>query len=162
MRREEVATAEHAEVLRQEAQDARADAERKADRLLDEAEHKANEIIEEAKTAAEAGTVLSLTRSDGSHSARRDSIDTQLANLRKAFGALGGLVPALVDGADNGGPAQQALQEAGADAGAEDEPAPERGVTQGKDAAGPRPDKAANPKGAASTGTSDELTGVPS
>jgi cell division septum initiation protein DivIVA len=159
VRREEVATAEHAEMLRQEAQEFRAEAERKADRLLEEAERRSNEIVEEARAAAERARAES-EREVMAAMARRDSIDTQLANLRKAFGALGGLVPALVDGADNGGPSPEARQEAGPDRGTEDGPDAERGATQGKAAAGPRPDDAATPEGVAGTGTSDELTEV--
>ena len=98
---EEAAAEEHAAQIRVDAQELRAETDRKVHRQLAEAERQARETVEAAEVAAE------RTRVESAHEvataiALRDGIESQLASLRRAFGALGTVPPAVGVPTDNG------------------------------------------------------------
>ncbi|MEO6713751.1 MAG: hypothetical protein ABIM89_10025 [Mycobacteriales bacterium] len=80
---------EQAEQLRLESQKMRADAERKAARQLEEAERQAREIVADAQARADKVSAESA-RELAAATQRRDSINSQLSNVRQMLATLGG------------------------------------------------------------------------
>lgn len=80
---------DQAEQLRLESQKLRADAERKAARQLEEAERQAREIVAEAQARADKVSAESA-RELAAATQRRDSINSQLTNVRQMLATLGG------------------------------------------------------------------------
>ena len=108
-----------AEQLRLEAEKLRADADRKSQRTLDEAQRQADEIVAEAKANAERIRSES-ERELSAATQRRDSINSQLTNVRQMLATLTGA--SLPNPFAAGGP-----DDAGAPAG--DKPATDKPTT---------------------------------
>ena len=113
--------AQRAEQLRLEAEKLRADSDRKSKRTLDEANRRAEEIVAQAKATAERIRTES-ERELAASTQRRDSINSQLTNVRQMLATLTGasLPDALwVDPADDqtdqaGTPSPELAVESGA------------------------------------------------
>jgi cell division septum initiation protein DivIVA len=95
------AVSHRAEQLRLEAEKLRADADRKSKRTLDEAQRQADEIIAEAKASAERIRGESQ-RELSAATQRRDSINSQLTNVRQMLATLTGASLPNPFGADEG------------------------------------------------------------
>jgi cell division septum initiation protein DivIVA len=139
--------AQRAEQLRLEAEKLRADADRKSKRTIDEAQRRADDIVAEAKATAERIRTES-ERELSAATQRRDSINSQLTNVRQMLATLTGAAlpnPFGDDGPDtedSAAPAAPAATEAG--------PAtPASNVT-------PKPSDAAPDGGPADTGDTAE------
>lgn len=83
------AVSQRAEQLRLEAEKLRADADRKSRRTLDEAQRQAEEVVAEAKVVAERIRGES-ERELSAATQRRDSINSQLTNVRQMLATLTG------------------------------------------------------------------------
>jgi cell division septum initiation protein DivIVA len=83
------AVSQRAEQLRLEAEKLRADADRKSKRTVDEAQRQADEILAEAKAHAERVRSES-ERELSAATQRRDSINSQLTNVRQMLATLTG------------------------------------------------------------------------
>ncbi len=110
-----LAVQNHAEQLRLESEKLRADAERKSARHLEESERHAREIVSEAQVRADKISAESA-RELSAATQRRDSINSQLTNVRQMLATLGGggMPAALVGVTESAGPegaAQQVLAE---------------------------------------------------
>jgi hypothetical protein len=84
-----LAVQNHAEQLRLESEKLRADAERKSARHLEESERRAREIVAEAQARADKISAESA-RELAAATQRRDSINSQLTNVRQMLATLGG------------------------------------------------------------------------
>jgi hypothetical protein len=127
------AVSNRAEQLRLEAEKLRADADRKSRRTLDEAQRQADEIVAEAKVVAERIRGES-ERELSAATQRRDSINSQLTNVRQMLATLTGASlpnPFGNDGPDTAPAAKAATT-------------PSAGATEGGQAANP-PSRPATP-----------------